>query len=91
MRETTIEQAVVTYAIHNGCLVIKNATPGHRGIPDRLFMKNGKVMFLEFKAPGKRPTGIQLRWLRDLHDHGFLAFACDDAEQGRRMIELNLL
>jgi Holliday junction resolvase len=91
MRESTIEQAVVTYARMRGCLVIKNATPGHRGVPDRLFLKSGKVMFLEFKAPGKKPSAIQMRWLRDLYYEGFPAFDCDDVEQGKRLIDLNLL
>lgn len=31
-----------------------------RGWPDRVFIKqNGRVMFVEFKAPGRKPTPLQ--------------------------------
>jgi Holliday junction resolvase len=87
MRESTIERDVCTYAKQRGCLVIKQAAPGHRGVPDRLFLFRGEVLFIEFKQPGKKPTALQDKWLRDLAKHEFRAIWCDDAVTGKRAID----
>jgi hypothetical protein len=34
---------------------------GRVGAPDRLVMLPGRILWIEIKAPGKRPTGAQLR------------------------------
>jgi hypothetical protein len=46
------------------------------------------VLFVEFKAPGKRPTALQARWLDRLTDHAFHATTCDDIAAGKRLIDL---
>ena len=66
MRESTIEKAVCAYAKSQGCLVMKLAGPNQKGQPDRMFIRNGKVLFIEFKAPGKLPTKLQEKWLGDI-------------------------
>ena len=86
MRESTIEKAVVDYAKANGCLTIKNATPGHRGVPDRMFIRSGKVLFVEFKALGKLPTKIQYKWLSDLWAHGVPAVSVSSIAEGKEAI-----
>ena len=88
MRESTIERAVCAYAKAKGCLVMKLAGPNQKGQPDRMFIKDGKVLFIEFKAPGKLPTALQLMWLMDLNLHGAHVAWCDDIEAGKRLIDL---
>lgn len=82
MRESTIEKAVCDHARTNGCMVMKLAGPNQKGQPDRMFLKNGKVLFLEFKAPGKLPTKLQEGWLANLRAQGFHAYACDSIQNG---------
>ena len=41
------------------------------GKPDRMFMKNGRVLFVEFKAPGRRPRPLQLYEQEKLRLNGF--------------------
>lgn len=77
-RESDIERAVCTYARKAGCLVLKLAAPGQRGQPDRMFIYHGRVAFLEFKSPGKKPTPLQKKWLCSLHRHGLSASWTDD-------------
>jgi hypothetical protein len=89
MRESTIETAVCAYAKSLGWLPMKLAGANDRGKPDRMFLKDGRVMFIEFKATGKLPTALQLRWLADLHERGFTAGWCNDIEKGKRMFNLN--
>ena len=91
MRESTIERAVCAYAKAKGCLVMKLAGPNQKGQPDRMFIKDGKVLFIEFKAPGKQPTALQLKWLMDLHLHGAHVAWCDDIGKGKEMIQTILL
>ena len=86
MSESTIERAVCAYAKSKGCLVIKLAGPGQKGQPDRMFIYQGKVLFIEFKAPGKLPTALQYKWLRDLIAQDMQAEWCDDRFTGNSMI-----
>jgi hypothetical protein len=88
MRESTIEQAVCAYAKSKGCLTLKLSGQNQKGQPDRMFLYNGRVMFIEFKAPGKRPTALQARWLERLTDHAFYAAFCDDIDVGKSFIDL---
>jgi hypothetical protein len=39
-----------------GTKLINTSTPG---IPDRLFIKQARVVFIEFKIPGERPRPLQ--------------------------------
>ena len=88
MRESTIEQAVCAYAKTKGCLTMKLSGQNQKGQPDRMFLHNGSVMFIEFKSPGKQPTALQARWLERLTDHTFLATSCDDIAAGKRLIDI---
>ena len=88
MRESTIEKAVCAYAKLKGCLIIKLAGQNQRGQPDRLFIRSGRCLFVEFKAPGKHPTALQLKWLANLNDQGMNAMWCDSIERGKDQINI---
>ena len=61
MRESTIERKVVAFCKRNSVYTRKFVSPAHKGVPDRLFAYNSKVMFIELKAPGEKPTPLQRR------------------------------
>lgn len=86
MKESSVESAVCKYAKSKGWLPVKLSGPGDRGKPDRMFLRNGKAVFIEFKAPGKKPTALQLRWLEQLSDMGFVATWVDNVEEGMKFI-----
>jgi hypothetical protein len=87
MRESTIEKAVCDYAKTKGCITLKLAGMNQRGQPDRLFIRNGKALFLEFKAKGKKPTALQIKWLLDLTAQGMNAMWCDSIFEGKQLID----
>jgi Holliday junction resolvase len=87
MRESSIERAVCEHARKRGAIAMKLAGPSQKGQPDRMFLHNGKVVFLEFKAPGKKPTALQEKWLRDLKAQKFIAMVCDDTDAGKWLID----
>ena len=88
MKESTTERAVCAYAKAKGCIVIKLSGQNQRGQPDRMFIRGGKVLFVEFKAPGKLPTKLQLKWLADLHGQEMAAAWCDTIEAGQDIIDI---
>jgi len=87
MNESTIERAVCAYAKAKGCIVMKLAGQNQRGQPDRLFVLGGRVLFVEFKAPGKIPTALQRSWLVNLHRQGMMVAWCNDIAKGKELID----
>lgn len=62
MIERDVEQALVRRVKAMGGLCEKFTSPGRRSVPDRLVtLPNGRIVFVELKAPKKRPTENQIR------------------------------
>lgn len=80
IREKDIEKKVVDLAKKAGWLAFKWTSPSQRGVPDRIFIKDGSVVFIEFKAPGKKPTQLQAQTIRKLRDHFMVVHVCDSVE-----------
>ena len=71
MLERDIEKALVARVKELGGLCEKFVSPGRRSVPDRIvILPGGRIIFVELKAPGKKPTLLQIRdhWRR--HDLG---------------------
>ena len=62
MLERDIENALARRVKSLGGTCEKFTSPGRRSVPDRLItMPGGKIIFIELKAPGKKPTELQAR------------------------------
>jgi hypothetical protein len=62
MLECDIESALVKRVKELNGLCEKFTSPGRRSVPDRIVTLPGNVViFVEVKAPGKKPTKLQLR------------------------------
>jgi Holliday junction resolvase len=60
--EKEIEKALVKRVKELGGLCEKFTSPGRRSVPDRIVtLPGGRIVFVECKAPGKKPTELQLR------------------------------
>jgi len=81
MTESQLEKKVCAWAKDCGISTLKLSGPNDRGKADRVFMKAGRIMFLEFKAAGKKPTALQERFLKKRVDDGFVAGWTDNYEQ----------
>lgn len=83
MDEKTTERKVVKWARDRGWLAWKLSSPGTSGVPDRMFISpHGRITFIEFKAPGKTPTALQNKQLKELHYRFVKATWVDNAEEG---------
>jgi Holliday junction resolvase len=78
MRESTLEAKIVKFCRENGILTYKFSSPSHRGVPDRVMMKKGKMLFMEVKAPGKTPTPLQFHEMEKIQKSGINAVWVDD-------------
>ena len=68
--EKDIEKKACEWAKSQGWLTYKFTSPNRRSVPDRIFVKQGHVIFIEFKRPGGRLTSGQEREIEKLVDHG---------------------
>jgi hypothetical protein len=82
MRESAIEKAVTAHAKKLGWLSLKLSGANDRGKPDRMYLRRGVAVFVEFKAPGAKPTALQMKWLSTLADQGFMVAWVDSIEDG---------
>ena len=82
MREKEIEKKLVLEAKKRGGLAVKFVSPGFDGMPDRiLLMPEGRIAFVEVKAPGKCPRPLQMARHKLLRELGFSVFILDDESQ----------
>ena len=82
MREKNIEQKFVKAVKSAGGIAPKLTCPGFDGMPDRLvLMPEGRIGFVEVKAPGKEPRPLQVRRHEMLRKLGFKVYVLDDPEQ----------
>ena len=82
MRESLIEKKVTKHAQSLGWLAYKFSSPSNRAVPDHLYIKNGITVYIEYKAPGKLPTKLQLEIHNKFKSHGVEVYVIDDVEQG---------
>ena len=87
MREKTLEQKFRAAVNDAGGLAVKFTSPGFDGVPDRLaLLPDGKMAFVEVKAPGEKPRPLQLSRHRLLRRLGFKVYVLDDEGQIEKII-----
>lgn len=60
MRERNIEAYLRDRIKAAGGIAWKWVSPGNNGVPDRIVtMPGGRTVYVELKAPGKKPTKLQ--------------------------------
>lgn len=60
--ERDVEKALVNRVKALGGMCEKFTSPGRRSVPDRIItMGGGRIIFVELKAPSKKPTENQSR------------------------------
>lgn len=81
MRETHVEKRLRIRVKEMGGLALKFVSPGFNGVPDRLvFLPGGRLILVELKAPGKKPSKLQVWVKAKLERLGFRYFVIDNYE-----------
>jgi hypothetical protein len=78
VRESDIEEYLRVQVKAAGGRAYKWVSPGNRGVPDRIISFPGnRVIFVELKAPGKKPTPAQSLQARRLSGNGHAVLLVD--------------
>ena len=88
--EKKLEKRCTDIAKANDFYTRKWASPSSRGVPDRIFIKDGRVYFVEFKAPGNIPTNLQVHEIVLINQHGGFAFWTDNVPQFKKLLGIPL-
>jgi conserved hypothetical protein len=80
MNEKTLENRLKKAVEAAGGLCWKLTCPGTAGVPDRICLMGGRVVFVEVKAPGARPRAIQRQRMRQLQAQGFTCLVLDSPD-----------
>jgi hypothetical protein len=82
MLEREVERKLVSTVKMRGGTALKFVSPNMNGVPDRLvLLPNGKMAFVELKAPGKKMRSLQIKRKRQLEALGFSVYCVDRIEQ----------
>ena len=88
MREKTIESKLVRAVKAKGGICPKLVCPGMAGMPDRLvLLPDGKMGFVEVKAPGERPRPLQTARHRILEWLGYRVYVLDNPDEIGEIID----
>ena len=87
MRESFIEEKLTKAVRQNGGICWKFTSPGTAGVPDRIIlMPEGRIAFVEVKAPGEKPRPLQQSRHRLLRRLGFKVYVLDASEDIEKII-----
>lgn len=81
MLERTVEAYLVKKVKEAGGIAYKFTSPQRRSVPDRICLfPGGRIVFVEVKAPGKKPTSLQAREHVRLDDYGHTVAVIESKE-----------
>lgn len=83
-----VQNPVMDYARKTGWLAWRMQIMGRNGCPDAFFFKDGCLVIMEFKVPGKKPTPQQLKRHAELRAAGFEVHVVDDPEKGKFILDV---
>lgn len=89
VHESSVEGYVVRRAKAKGWIVRKLRWIGRRGAPDRVFLRRGRCVFIEFKRPGKAVRDQQKREFDRLRAAYPEVHQCDSIEEALAILEIN--
>lgn len=88
MRESKLEAAGNAHAKKNGWWQRKFKSPGRRSAPDRIYAKQGRVFFIEYKRKGEKPTELQAKEHKRMRAAGMTVYVCDCREEFEAIFDL---
>ncbi|MBD5583994.1 MAG: VRR-NUC domain-containing protein [Clostridia bacterium] len=85
--EGKIEDYFLKKCKENGILCWKFTSASQNGVPDRILIYDGQVVFVELKAPGETPRPDQLAIHRMIRRHRAVVLVSDDNRTSDEIID----
>lgn len=79
MKERNLEKLLARKVKDAGGLCWKFVSPGSVDVPDRVCIKDGRVVFVEVKTTERKPRTIQTHRIQQLKEHNIPALVIDEA------------
>ncbi len=79
MLESKVQRDSIDYAESRGWYCFKVHKSNRRGVIDYICVRDGVVLFVEFKKPGEKPRRQQRKRHRELEAHGGRVYSIDNA------------
>lgn len=78
--ESDNTSAAHKFATRRGWFTFKVESPTFNGLPDRCYIRHGRVVWIEWKRPGRGKSGlspIQVVRIREMRAHGAEVYVLD--------------
>ena len=79
--ERTVEQALKRAIEKAGGCCYKFTSPSMAGVPDRIVVLRGRVVFVELKATGEKPRALQKAVAKTIRNAGGKVYCLSSVEQ----------
>lgn len=90
MIESQVERYLHSKVTANYGMCLKFVSPGTVGVPDRIVIHRGRIMFVELKRPGEKPRPLQQVRARQMRAAGARVYCISTTDQVDRFVnELN--
>ena len=84
--ESSLETKAVALAENVGYTVFKFTAPGTLGVPDRIFICDGRVFFVEFKKKGGTERVSQDGVINDIRKNGGEVHVIDNLKDFKKLL-----
>ena len=79
--ERTVEQALKRMVEKAGGCCYKFTSPSRAGVPDRIVVIRGRVVFVELKATGEKPRALQKAVAKTIRKAGGRVYCLSSVKQ----------
>jgi hypothetical protein len=92
LEKKAVQDPVVRWAKEQGIVCVRFTPKGDVGWPDHIFVirETGRVIWIEFKAPGEKPEPIQAYRHDQLRDAKQHVYVVDDKAAGIAILQAHL-
>ncbi len=87
--ENHLQTLTIEYAEKHGWLGRLLEWRGSRNAPDCFFLKEGRVILIEFKIPDKEPRIGQTREIKKLREYGAEVYVVDNLRDAYAIFDAN--
>ena len=85
--ERTVEQALKRMVEKAGGCCYKFTSPSRAGVPDRIVVLRGRVVFVELKATGEKPRALQKAIATTIRKAGGRVYCLSSVEQVKCFVQ----